>query len=83
MPIPTPASQDGEWMNNGDLVRICGWGNTQMVGTIMPGELHCVNVAIVENDICNGSESYAGAILRGMFCAGNITVYQTKLLIFC
>ena len=26
--------------------RVCGWGNTSMVGTSMPAELHCVNTKV-------------------------------------
>ena len=41
-----------------------------MIGTVMPGPLQCADVAVVNHDTCNSAASYAGAILRGMFCAG-------------
>jgi len=41
-----------------------------MVGTIMPDELHCVDVMVSDHTTCNSAESYNGGILRGMFCAG-------------
>ena len=57
-------------MESGTPVRVCGWGNTVIVGSSMPAELHCVNTQIVSNSVANGSDSYGGGILHGMFTAG-------------
>ena len=70
--IATPEPQEGEWLEHDTPIRICGWGNTQMVGTVYPGPLNCANTHVVDHDTCNSSESYNGAILNGMFCAGKI-----------
>lgn len=42
----------------------------QYPGSSYPSKLHCVNVNIVKNSDCNARNSYNGAILKGMFCAG-------------
>lgn len=65
-------AQTGEWMSSGTPLKICGWGNTQVVGSNMPAELHCVTTQIVANSVCNGADSYGSGILPGMFCAGKI-----------
>lgn len=31
-----------------------------------------INATIINRDICNGDESYAGYVKNGMFCAGNM-----------
>merc|ERR1712130_762169 len=68
---PQYNSQTAEWMTPGTPARVCGWGNTVVIGSSMPSELHCVNTQIVASAVCNGSDSYGpGMILHGMFCAG-------------
>jgi len=73
-PISLPTAQSDEWMTPDTPARVCGWGNTSMVGTSMPSELHCVNTKIVSNAVCNSGDSYGGSILKGMFCAGEYGV---------
>jgi len=74
VPISLPAHQNNEWMPNGADVRVCGWGNTSSSSSNYPSELHCVNVDIVSNSICNDRSHYNGEILKGMFCAGILDV---------
>ena len=59
-----------EWLPSGASVRVCGWGNTRYPGSSYPNELHCVNVNIISNQDCNARNSYNGAVLAGMYCAG-------------
>ncbi|CAG5103350.1 Oidioi.mRNA.OKI2018_I69.chr1.g732.t1.cds [Oikopleura dioica] len=73
-PISLPPHRNEEWMPNGAQVRVCGWGNTSTSGSAYPSELHCVNVNIISNDICNTKDRYDGEILKGMFCAGILDV---------
>ena len=47
-----------------------------MVGTVYPGPLNCANTNVVDHDTCNSAESYNGAILNGMFCAGKIFIFE-------
>jgi len=65
-----PRAQNGEWMRDGTSVRVCGWGNTSTTGSKYPSELHCVNVNIIKNSVCNDRSHYNGSILKGMYCAG-------------
>merc|ERR1712176_575444 len=69
--INMPRSHSSGWLNAGSRVRVCGWGNTS-TGIIAnyPSELNCVNVNIISNSDCNKRNSYNGAILDGMYCAG-------------
>ena len=69
-----PNFQEGEWLVNDSEVRVCGWGNTQVIGSNYPAELNCVNTKIVEVAVCNEAKHYDGAILKGMFCAGEVNV---------
>merc|ERR1719354_11896 len=72
VPYALPEFKASEWMASGTEVRVCGWGNTSMIGTNMPDTLKCVEVPIVDNDTCNARQHYNGGILPGMFCAGLI-----------
>merc|ERR1712184_223398 len=74
-PIALPAAQTGEWMVEGELIDVCGWGNTNAIGASnYPAELHCVDTKYVPVATCNSRESYNGSILDGMFCAGELGV---------
>ena len=64
-PLPLPAHQNKEWMPNGAEVRVCGWGNKSTSGSNYPSKLHCVNVNIISNAICNDKSRYDGEILTG------------------
>ena len=61
-------------MPDGAPMRVCGWGNTQVVGSNYPDQLHCVDTKYVPVAVCNERKHYNGAILPGMFCAGEVNV---------
>jgi trypsin len=73
-PLKVPDFQADEWLPMGATVRVCGWGNTSVIGTNMPSKLMCVNTKIVDVATCNERAHYNGAILKGMFCAGELNV---------
>merc|ERR1712202_51462 len=62
----------GEWMKENDVIHVCGWGNTLVIGSNYPSELHCVDTKYVPVAKCNARTSYNGSILPGMFCAGEL-----------
>lgn len=49
---------------------VTGWGNTSPEEMNYPERLQEVALPIVERDICNAPEAYAGAITPNMLCAG-------------
>ena len=67
-----PPAQSAEWMVKDQTMRVCGWGNTQVIGSNYPAQLHCVNTKYVEQSVCNARNHYNGQILAGMFCAGEV-----------
>ena len=72
VPISLPTAQYGEWIEPDTIVRICGWGNTSVIGSSYPAELHCVDTKIIDVATCNQRVHYNGAVLLGMFCAGEL-----------
>lgn len=72
VPMCPPPAQSGEWMQENDPMRVCGWGNTLVIGSNYPAELHCVDTKYVPQSVCNARNHYNGAILAGMFCAGEV-----------
>lgn len=73
-PLCPPRTQTGEWMQETDLLRVCGWGNTVYMGSDYPSELHCVDVHYISRVRCNGKDHYNGVVMEGMFCAGELNV---------
>ena len=71
-PICPPPAQTSEWMPEGAPMHVCGWGNTQIIGSNYPAQLHCVDTKYVPVAVCNAKDSYNGEILEGMFCAGEV-----------
>lgn len=69
-PINLPKAQTTEWMSDGDAIHLCGWGNIHTIGSNYPSELHCVDTKYVSQVDCNSAGHYDGALLSGMFCAG-------------
>merc|ERR1719223_1092958 len=77
VPYALPEFQASEWMASGTEVRVCGWGNTSMIGTNMPDTLKCVEVPIVGKDACQGdsggpvllNNEIVGATSWGIGCA--------------
>jgi len=77
--------QANEWLPNGAEVRVCGWGNTSIIGDNFPAELHCVNTKIVSVDVCNERAHYNGAILKVKYSSEiifNTKFFNTKLWLF-
>uniref|UniRef100_H2YS64 Peptidase S1 domain-containing protein n=1 Tax=Ciona savignyi TaxID=51511 RepID=H2YS64_CIOSA len=52
----------------GSTCRICGWGNTQVVGNVYPDVLQCVDLPVVSSSACNDVTSYNGLITESMMC---------------
>ena len=88
-PIALPLQSPPHWLDidAGTEVRVCGWGKINNRPAIYPDSLHCVNVPLVDSQICNSSQvifrclerssvfqHYNGAIFDGMFCAGQLGV---------
>ena len=71
-PLCPPVVREDEWMEKGDELRVCGWGNTVFMGSQYPDELNCVDVHYVPQSECNDDNSYQGMIQKGMFCAGEL-----------
>lgn len=69
MGMPIQMQSPEEELPVGPRVRVSGWGATSLGG---PGsdELLFAEVPVISNDECNEPESYDGAILQSMFCAG-------------
>ena len=72
VPMCPPTAQSAEWMVEGWTMHVCGWGNTQVIGSNYPSELHCVDTKYVPVSVCNSRKHYNGAILKGMFWAGEV-----------
>jgi trypsin len=68
----TPASirrlDAGETLKVDQLLVVTGWGKTETGQGSK--QLRKAKVPYVENETCNGPESYNGTILPGMLCAG-------------
>merc|ERR1711911_499461 len=47
VPAKLPAHTEGEWMSENDVIHVCGWGNTLVIGSNYPAELHCVDTLYV------------------------------------
>lgn len=56
-------------VNDGTLVRISGWGNTQS-SSESNKNLRAVEVPIVSQDVCNRAYSAYGGVTARMICAG-------------
>ena len=65
VPAKLPAHTEGEWMSENDVIHVCGWGNTLVIGSNYPAELHCVDTLYVPVSKCNARTSYNGSILPG------------------
>ncbi|QND62370.1 serine protease [Mesorhizobium huakuii] len=74
IPLATSSTQ----IAIGEGLTVSGWGNTLDVGESSDGgepsdQLLKGTVPYVENETCNGPDSYAGGIFPGMMCAGSIS----------
>ena len=65
VPATLPPHTEGEWMSEDDVIHVCGWGNTLVIGSNYPAELHCVDTRYVPVAKCNARDAYNGEILPG------------------
>ncbi|XP_062963508.1 transmembrane protease serine 11D-like, partial [Cynocephalus volans] len=54
---------------SGSTAYVTGWGSQEYGGNTVT-DLQQVQVRIISNEACNAQDSYNGAILSGMLCAG-------------
>ncbi|MGX9576713.1 serine protease [Mesorhizobium sp. f-mel] len=67
IPLATASTQ----IAIGENLTVTGWGNTQERKESQSNQLRKGTVPYVDNKTCNARESYNGAILAGMMCAGS------------
>ncbi|GAA6094067.1 trypsin [Tachysurus ichikawai] len=67
--FPAPLPRQGDFMPEGRVCRVSGWGFTSPTGGI-PTSLHTATVPIVSRTHCNSTDSYNGNITENMICAG-------------
>jgi len=74
VPGVLPPFQANEWMEEGEDVRICGWGNIRIPPMqSFPEELYCVTTKIVGTTKCKAKYGQT-EIKKGMYCAGEYDV---------
>ncbi|KAG4072964.1 hypothetical protein HA402_006644 [Bradysia odoriphaga] len=57
--------------NVGTSCSVAGWGAVYYNGP-SPDNLLRINATVISRTVCNGPDSYGGAIKSGMICAGNM-----------
>ena len=65
-PVALPAQSPPHWLDDsaGTEVRVCGWGKINNRPAIYPDLLHCVNVPLVDSDICNSTQVNSHALRK-------------------
>jgi len=66
--LPTPMSEP----DDDEPCRICGWGNTQYPVYVPAHTLQCVDLPIINTDVCNGPEHYVESIHSHIMCIGRL-----------
>lgn len=66
--LPTPATEP----EDNEPCRICGWGNTQYPVYVPAHTLQCVELPIINTDICNGPNHYVDSIHSNIMCIGKL-----------